>query len=562
MDKTRPNRFAQDRATEQARSAGAELPLLQQSDVSIDSADERIETIAFNGDIAKLLQFEQRLAGLSAEFINLPPDRVDLEIEQGLEVLARALDADRVTVAQIEAGSGDFIVTHDYVGAGVPRFPQRVVGAMLPWLHEVVLAGRCVSVERPEELPSEASAEIAYMRSVGEKSAVVVPFRVGGRVIGGMSLDTFREYRHFDDSIVSRIQDVADIFSNALARKQADEKLQSAYAEIQRLKQQAETENTCLREEINLVSCHATVVGNSPAIRGVLKKAEQVAPTDSVVLILGETGTGKELVARTIHELSSRHSHPMVKVNCAALPASLIESELFGRERGAYTGALAREIGRFELAHHSTIFLDEIGELPLEAQSKLLRILQEGEFERLGSSKTMYVDVRVIAATSRDLQSMVEQGKFREDLFYRLDVFPISIPPLRERAEDIPALVWHLLKDLGKRMGRKIEGVHHPTMQEFQKYAWPGNVRELRNVIERNLILNSGTIFRGNILELRPGLQRTLRRLDEVEAEHLRAVLQGTHWRIRGKRGAAEIIGLKPTTLEARMKKLGIHRPS
>ena len=563
MDGTRPDLVAPERSTPQSRCAGAESPLLHhKSDASLGSAAERLEASGFNVDIAKRLQLEQRLAGLSAKFINLLPDRVDLEIERGLEVLAHALEADRVTVAQIEVESGDFIVTHDYVGAGIPRFPQRVVGTMLPWLHDVVMAGKCVSVERPEELPPEASAEIAYMRSVGEKSSVVVPFRVGGKVIGGMSLDTFHEYRHFDDSIVSRIQDVADIFSNAFTRKQADERLQSAYAEIQGLKRQVETENASLREEINLVSCHTAVVGNSQAIRGVLKKAEQVAPTDSVVLILGETGTGKELIARTIHELSSRQSHLMIKVNCAALPASLIESELFGREKGAYTGALAREIGRFELAHHSTIFLDEIGELPLEAQSKLLRILQEGEFERLGSSKTMYVDVRVIAATSRDLQSMVEQGKFREDLFYRLNVFPVSIPPLRERTEDIPALVWHLLKDLGKRMGRKIEGVHLPTMQEFQRYAWPGNVRELRNVIERNLILNSGTIFRAHIPELHPGVQRTLRRLDEVEADHLRAVLQGTQWRVRGKRGAAEIIGLKPTTLEARMKKLGIHRPS
>ena len=251
----------------------------------------------------------------------------------------------------------------------------------------------------------------------------------------------------------------------------------------------------------------------------------------------------------------------MVKVNCGALPTSLIESELFGRERGAYTGALAREIGRFELAHSSTIFLDEIGELPLEVQSKLLRVLQEGQFERLGSSKTICVNVRVIAATNRNLQAMVEQGKFREDLFYRLNVFPIDIPPLRERVEDIPALVWHIVKDLGKRMGRKIEGVHASTMQEFQRYGWPGNVRELRNVIERNMILTTGTIFRAEIADLEPGFHRG-RRLSEVEAEHLRAVLQSTRWRVRGKGGAAEIIGLKPTTLEAKMKKLGIRRPA
>ena len=219
-------------------------------------------------------------------------------------------------------------------------------------------------------------------------------------------------------------------------------------------------------------------------------------------MILGETGTGKELIARTIHELSRRNNRALVKTNCAALPATLIESELFGREKGAYTGALAREIGRFELADRSTIFLDEIGELPPETQSKLLRILQEGEFERLGSSKTIKVNVRVIAATSRDLPAMVKEGKFRPDLFYRLNVFPIVVPPLRERVEDIPEIVWHILEEFGTRIGRTVDGVQASTMQKFQKYAWPGNVRELRNVIERNLILNTGPIFKADIPEL------------------------------------------------------------
>ncbi len=252
----------------------------------------------------------------------------------------------------------------------------------------------------------------------------------------------------------------------------------------------------------------------------------------------------------------------MVKTNCAALPATLIESELFGREKGAYTGALAREIGRFELADRATIFLDEIGELPPETQSKLLRILQEGEFERLGSSKTIKVNVRVIAATSRDLSAMVREGKFRSDLFYRLNVFPIVVPPLRDRAEDIPEIVWHVLEEFGTRFGRTVDGVQASTMRKFQKYAWPGNVRELRNVIERNLILNPGPMFKADILELDEKAAPKMRRLGEVESEHFHRVLLATDWRIRGKGGAAEILGLKPTTLEARMKKLGIIRPA
>ena len=255
---------------------------------------------------------------------------------------------------------------------------------------------------------------------------------------------------------------------------------------------------------------HRDLIGESLGIRRVLKKVEQVAPTDSTVLVLGETGTGKELIARTIHEHSRRKARLMVKVNCAALPASLIESELFGREKGAFTGALTRGIGRFELANGSTILLDEVGELPLELQAKLLRVLQEGEFERLGSPHTIKVDVRVIAATSKDLQQAVREGKFREDLFYRLNVFPITIPPLRERREDIPPLVWHFVNELSQRMGRSIESIQGSTMEAFKKYYWPGNVRELRNVIERFLITSTSTVFRATLPTLETARQRPL----------------------------------------------------
>jgi transcriptional regulator with GAF, ATPase, and Fis domain len=250
----------------------------------------------------------------------------------------------------------------------------------------------------------------------------------------------------------------------------------------------------------------------------------------------------------------------MVNVNCAALPATLVENELFGREKGAYTGALTREIGRFELAHESTIFLDEIGELPLELQAKLLRVLQEGEFERLGSSRTIRVDARLIVATSRNLEAAVREGKFREDLYYRLNVFPIHIPPLRERREDIPMLTWHFLRDLGGRMGRKIESVRASTMNSFESYSWPGNVRELRNVIERHLIIYNGPAFEA---ELPPMIRPVASAADtaaEVERNHIHCVLERTGWRIRGHGGAAETLDLKPTTLESRMRRLGIFR--
>lgn len=373
-------------------------------------------------------------------------------------------------------------------------------------------------------------------------------------------MGSFRLHQRWDDWRVCRVKDIADIFANAIVRKQANEELLKAAAEIRALKEKLERENVYLREELKLQYPNAAIVGNTDAIRSVLRKAEQVAKTDSAVLILGETGTGKELVARTIHEMSRRKQNPMVKINCASLPATLIESELFGREKGAFTGALAREIGRFELAHKSTIFLDEIGELPTELQPKLLRVLQEGEFERLGSSKTLRVDVRIIAATNRNLDALVKEGKFREDLLYRLNVFPITVPPLRDRREDIPAITRHILDDLAKRMGYNIEGIHSATMREFQKYPWPGNVRELRNVIERNLILDSGPIFRADLPNAAQDKKTNLRRLDEVDTEYLRKVLESTHWRVRGPGGAAEVLGLKPTTLEARMKKLSIRR--
>ncbi len=277
--------------------------------------------------------------------------------------------------------------------------------------------------------------------------------------------------------------------------------LLEANEQIRKMKEQLECENIHLKQEIKLDAKHVEVIGQGKAMLQVLMSVEQVAVTDAAVLLLGETGTGKELIARAIHRSSQRKARPMVNVNCAALPASLVESELFGRERGAFTGALTREIGRFELADRSTIFLDEIGELPLELQSKLLRVLQEGEFERLGSTKTIRVDVRLIAATSRDLEGAVKEARFRDDLYYRLNVFPIRVPPLRERREDIPMLAWHFLRELGGRMGRDIEAVRATTMKDLQNYSWPGNVRELRNVIERNLIIHPGKVFEAELPE-------------------------------------------------------------
>ena len=346
-------------------------------------------------------------------------------------------------------------------------------------------------------------------------------------------------------------------------RKLAEIDLQEAFSEIEQLKTKLEAETAYLREEIKLEHNFESIIGNSAAIQYVLFKVEQVAATDTAVLVLGETGTGKELVARAIHNNSSRKKNALVKVNCAALPSNLIESELFGHEAGAFTGAQKRQIGRFEIAHATTIFLDEIGELPSELQTKLLRVLQDGEFERLGSSRTIRVDARVIAATNRDLEEEVRRGRFREDLFYRLNVFPLTVPPLRERTEDIPLLVEYFVEKASRRLGKVVKTIPTSVMNTLKDHPWPGNVRELENVIERAVINTSGPKLRlADELKARVHdlPDNSLSTLEAVEYEHIVRVLEHTDWKVSGKNGAAEILGLKRGTLRARMQKLGIHK--
>jgi transcriptional regulator with GAF, ATPase, and Fis domain len=343
---------------------------------------------------------------------------------------------------------------------------------------------------------------------------------------------------------------------------ESDSGLRQAISEAERQRDRLHAENLYLRREVEERFGTGTVVGHSPAVRRVLEQIRQVAATDSTVLLLGETGTGKELFATQIHELSGRRDRAMVRVNCAAIPATLMESELFGREKGAYTGALARQIGRFELADRSTIFLDEIGDLPQDVQVKLLRVLEERQIERLGSPKGIHVDVRIIAATHRDLEKRIVEEAFREDLFYRLNVFPIRVPPLRERPEDIPLLVWRFVDEFSKAFGKRIDAIPNENMAALQQYAWPGNIRELRNVVERAMIVAIGTRLTIPLPSSKSGPpdKRALK-LSDVEKEHIRRVLESVGWRIRGTGGAADQLGLRPTTLETRMAKLGLSRP-
>jgi transcriptional regulator with GAF, ATPase, and Fis domain len=329
--------------------------------------------------------------------------------------------------------------------------------------------------------------------------------------------------------------------------------------DVTRLKHQLEAENAYLRAATQAQP--SDIVGTSSGLKAVLSQVEHVAGTEAAVLLLGETGTGKELVAQLIHRRSRRKDRVMITVNCAALPPTLIEAELFGREKGAYTGALTRQAGRFELAHGSTIFLDEIAELPLELQAKLLRVLEDGQLERIGSSKTVTVDARLIAATNRDLAKRVAQGTFREDLYYRLNVFPIAVPPLRERREDIPLLVWTFARQYGTAFGKPVERIPQATMDALQAYPWPGNIRELRNVIERAVILSDSSTLRVVLVPAAGLAPDGATTLDAVERAHIAAALQKTGWRIRGAEGAARVLGVKPTTLESRIKKLGLQRP-
>jgi len=329
------------------------------------------------------------------------------------------------------------------------------------------------------------------------------------------------------------------------------------------MKEQLEAENIYFRHENKMKHRCEHILGQSDGLKYVLYRAEQVAPTNTTVIILGETGTGKDLIAFAIHDMSPRKERPLITVNCAALPSNLIESELFGREKGAFTGADTRQVGRFEVAHGSTLCLDEIGELPLELQAKLLRVIQHNEFERLGSSHTIKADVRIIATTNRDLEEEVRKGRFRQDLYYRLNVFPITVPPLRQRKEDIPLMVQAFIERCSKKLGKQITSIQKETMKALQDYPWPGNVRELESIIERAAILCPGPVLHlADKLDISSfPVSSTMRSLEETERNQILKILSETRWRIEGKDGAAAILGLHPSTLRARMHKLGIVRP-
>jgi transcriptional regulator with GAF, ATPase, and Fis domain len=506
--------------------------------------------------------FERLLTDISARLVNATLATLDDEITGILRALVEFLQVDRSTLFQWSADGQHLVNTHHWVVEGCQPVPPIIVAEALPYSFRRVLDGHPFSYANLDELPPEAAVDRAFLERHGPRSNLSFPLVAGGAVVGGLAFGVLRHEREWPDLVKERLSVVGHIFASALERKRSDLALQHAYAEVTQLKERLELDNQYLRQELAAEVGDEAIVAQSAVMKNVLREVRRVAPTDSTVLLYGETGTGKELLAEAVHQGSKRKDRLLVRVNCAALPGPLIESELFGREKGAYTGALSRESGRFGVADGGTLFLDEISELPLESQGKLLRVLEDGTFERLGSSRTEKVNVRLIAASNRDLGQAVREHRFRQDLFFRLQVFPIHIPPLRDRREDIPPLVWAFTKEFARQLGKVIEHVPRQSMEALKNYSWPGNIRELRNVIERSMILTDGPTLRvslpdqlGASVVLEPA-----QTLEEIERRHILDVLGQTGWRISGARGAARILDVKPTTLEYRMKKLGIER--
>ena len=636
--------------------------------------------------VSERLKFDALLADLSARFVNIAADQVDREIQDAQRKICECLSLDQAALWQsLQTAPHLLLLTHYHRDPSLQPPPKRMDGdTYFPWAQERLRRKEIVLVSCLADLPPEAATDRTSWQTYGVKSALAFPLWVGdGPIFGVLAFDETKQERVWPLGLVMRLQLLAQVFANALARQRteqalrqsearlrlaaasanaglwtldpetghfwatektrelfgfgseeslgldrvlslvhpddreavkrtieealcsgeersieyricpspgqirwirsvgrrqsenrgipaqmmgvsmditdrrhAEEELQRAYLDVKQLKERIQSERDYLQEEIKHIGKYDEMVGQSEALENVLKKIEQVAGTDSCVLITGETGTGKELVARAIHNLSQRKSRAMIKVDCAALPPTLIESELFGREKGAYTGASSRQIGRFETADGSTLFLDEVGELTLEAQAKLLRVVQEGEFERLGSVKTNRVNIRLIAATHRDLAECVKGGTFREDLFYRLNVFHIRVPPLRERLEDIPLLVNAFVREFEKKMGKRIRSIPSKTIEDMKRYSWPGNIRELRNVVENAVIITTGE--RLNLQVPKALNLATVRTLKEAEYQHILSALEKTGWRIKGPHGAATLLGMKPSTLYTTMHRLHI----
>jgi formate hydrogenlyase transcriptional activator len=514
--------------------------------------------------------FEALVAELSTTLAGLLTEPLDGQIETTLHRIADFLGADRATVLQARSPDA-FVRTHQWVRPGWPRTAGLEDAAAFPWAVSQLVGARLpVVFTHLDQLPAAAAPDRAAFARLGIQSAIIHPLVLDDQVIGALVFGALQMPRHWPMELVERLGLVAELVASTLARHRADAELRAALTENERLRARLEAENRYLQAEVREALDIDDLVGRSPALRAVLHQVDQVAATDVPVLLLGETGTGKELVARAIHARSGRGTRPLIAVNCAALPPPLIESELFGHEKGAFTGATQTRAGRFELADGSTLFLDEVGDLDPALQAKLLRVLQDGEVTRLGASRPQKVDVRILAATNRDLDEAMRAGRFRTDLYYRLSVFPVTLPPLRARREDIPLLVWHFIQARQRALGRNITAVPPDVMATLVGYDWPGNVRELQNVIDRALILSTGPtlqvdealgLVRAGSTAKTAGAAPAGGTLEAAERAHVLTVLRACQWVVEGPGQAADRLGLRPSTLRHRMKKLGIRRP-
>jgi formate hydrogenlyase transcriptional activator len=507
------------------------------------------------------LRFQRLVADLATRLSTIAPESVDGAIIDTLRQTGEVLQLECAVLWQRDPGDAKAAPAHVWVQTSCLWSPEPVSMEAIPSVVASLAAGEPCCFATLADLPER---DREAFRRCGLRSGAVVPVPATGdeAVLRALAFASTTREQVWTPAVVERLRLVAGVVGQALARKASHLALQQAKAEIRRLSDRlAAIPMEPRRDAVRVKTPVPAVASDSAAMQQVFAQLEQVAPTPATVLLLGETGSGKEVIAQAIHAMSPRHHRPMIRVSCAAIPTALIESELFGRERGAYTGAVSRQIGRFEAANGSTLFLDEIGELPMEVQVKLLRVLQERVIERLGSTQSIKVDVRIIPATNRNLDDAVRDKTFREDLFYRLNVFPVVVPPLRDRVADIPALVWSFVDEFSQAFGKAIDSIPKDCLRELQRYPWPGNVRELRNVIERAVIVATGRqlVVWPPRVDQRPIPQAAMT-LGALEGEHIRAVLDSTNWRVRGVGGAAERLGLKPTTLESRMEKYGLTR--
>jgi len=510
-------------------------------------------------DQKKLFELDELIRELSTKLAGTPVSEIGKEIGNALNKIGECIDCDRCSLWDLSRNKA--IMTFQYAAPGV-KDATGINYKDFPWTFKMMIAGNFTCIPSLEILPEEAAKDKKTFQRLGIKSFISLPYYIGGNPVAILTADSVKHEVQCGSVYISRLKLIGEIITGAFYRKMMEEKYQRFIMESQTPEENIEVGKFPLREETRNECTYEGIVGNSPAIQFVFSRMEQVAPTDSVVLILGETGTGKGVIAKMIHDLSRRNKERIVTVNCAALTPNLIESELFGREKGAYTGSTEMQIGRFELADKGTLILDEITELPHDLQAKLLRAIQDGEFERLGSPKTIKVNVRILALTSRNLKEEVAKGRFRQDLYYRLNVFPITMPALRERRDDIMLLAEHFVQQFNRKMQKDIKTIPKHVMMELVKYSWPGNVRELEHIVERSVI-----VTKGSSLHLAEKLEDTeshagkhfIMNLADVEKHHILKVLEKTNWRIEGTKGAAILLGLHPNTLRGRLQKLGIH---